>query len=820
MCHQQQRVLTCFAIMVTFALASAPARGADPAAGLAINGLKLTLAAEKTQLKMTGPGMVEKTKLTCTFTNVGARPVKLNAYDLNWSHLRLKVEGPDAESVHWSPVRMKRRMPAPGTADFPTIKPGASWKAPLPITFPGLGAKEFFTLLKRGKYRLTVTYMMTPKQLRPKAMAEGSWTGSVVSNEIVLDVGEGTKAAPLGGKPVNGLKLTVTTDRTELEMTSWAFRWANRHNPPVQYIVKPAKLALRFTNTSDKPIRLNACQMEWYLLKLNVTGPDKTSVQYYVIPRIAPPPRQPTEKDCPILKPGQSWTPGVPVHLPGGLGNRVWRLRHPGDYRLTVNYTCSARHPRVRKDVWTGSVTSNELTLKVLPAGGKPVNGLRLTLAADATELTMTPRNLRRATKDTPRWNVTPTKLDVTFTNVGKRRLTVDAYDLVWKRLTLDVTGPDAESVRVVKRLVDRQMAAPQRKDYPTLRAGGKWTYPPQPWFPGNFGPNEYILLKPGEYRVKVTYNSPPKRPAAGGRPGRTWWGWRGSMTSNEIVLKVAVQAAVAGAADPRDAKDADPLSGFDEAIKLLAGEDEGLKRRAWDALAAMGVKAVPKLLQVYSSRDFRTREAANKVLNAMGGRAFALALLDVAEGSKDQNFALITYDRMKRLKTEEELAPLVAAALDKDRSYRKRKELMEVLAETGQPAAKTCLLLLSKDKNPDIRRVALDWLAHFPQADAEQAMIDALKSPEPHILKQAVESLGRIKSTRAVPALCELVSRPKKTEVSYRAVIALGQIADKRAEPTLRAQLNTPREAFQMANSWPRYIAAVRRALKAIAEK
>ncbi|KPL04322.1 MAG: hypothetical protein AMK75_01305 [Planctomycetes bacterium SM23_65] len=439
---------------------------------------------------------------------------------------------------------------------------------------------------------------------------------------------------------------------------------------------------------------------------------------------------------------------------------------------------------------------------------GKAVEGLRLMLSADKTELKMTPRQLRRATKDTPRWNVTPAKLSFTFANVGKKWLTLDAYDLVWRRLTLDVTGPDARSVRVVKRLVDRQMAAPQRKDYPNLRASGKWTYPPQPQFPGNFGFNEYILLKPGEYRVKVTYSAPGERPDTGGSSRHAW---QGSVTSNEIVLKAGPQGINARTADPRAAKDAE----IDEAIRLLASKDEGLKRRAWDALAAMGVKAVPRLLQGYHSDDLRTREAANKALYALGGRDYALALLDA---SKDDKLSEAAYRRMQLLKTEEELAPLVAAALDEERSYRQRKELIEAVAETGHPSARAGLLLLARDKNPRIRRAALDWLAHFQGEDVEQSMIEALKSPSEQVLKQAIISLGRLKARRAVPELCELVSRPKKTEASYRAVIALGKIADKRAEPTLRKELQTPREAFP--TDWERYLKAVKDALNAIGKE
>lgn len=821
--------------------AAAATAGVEPAQGVgeAVNGLKLTLAAEKTELKILPPDRTETTKLTFSFTNVSDKPIKLDTYDLVWSRLKLDVEGPDAQSVRIVKRLIDRDLASPRAQDYPTIEPGKSLTYAYHPTFPGDFGENVYFLLKPGEYHIRVTYACTEAHQELSEHAKGSWTGSVTSNEVVLRVTppdmqlpEAVKhpvflgpvqTEPVAEKPAGKadetdktLKLTLAAEKPQLKMA-----------PDGK--VEPTKLTLTFTNVSTKPVKLNTYRWGLVLTRLDVKGPDAESVREgrvrFMLIANAPKP-----EDFPVLEPGKSWTDKYQPSFPGLFGQVSYILLKPGEYRVTAVYTCTELHQKqsaLAAGCWTGIVTSNEIVLKIIsekdaaetpPAGGKktdaangepgePVNGLRLTLAADRAELTMTPRQLRPATNDTPRWDAAPTKLSFTFANVGKKMLTLDAYDLVWSRLKLDVTGPDAESVLVVKRLVERAMAAPQREDYPILKAGGKWTYPPQLRFPGNLGPNEYILLKPGEYRVKVIYSAPGETADGGGSSRHAW---QGSVSSNEIVLKAAAQETHERSADPRALKDAD----IDEAISLLAGEDEGLKLRAREALTSMGVKAVPRLLQVYNSDDLRTRDAANKALYALGGRDYALALLDA---SKDDRISQAAYRRMQLLKTEEELSPIVAAALDENRSYRERKELMEALAETEQPPAKTCLLLLANSENPRIRRAALDFLQHFPQADAEQAMIDALKSPEPQILEQAVESLGAIRSVRAVPALCELVSRPEKTEASYRAVIALGQIGDRRAEPALRKQLGTPRDAFRMADDWERYIAAVRVALEAI---
>ena len=181
------------------------------------------------------------------------------------------------------------------------------------------------------------------------------------------------------------------------------------------------------------------------------------------------------------------------------------------------------------------------VTLAMLPAPdayAEPVNGLELTISADKTDLALIPIEYDKSSKDSPPYRVgTPAKLTFTFTNVSDKPVKLDAYDLVWSRLRLEVQGPDAGSVRVVKRMVERMMRAPREQDYPVVAPGGSWTCPGWASFPGNFGENEYTLFKPGEFRIRAILTCAERKdlPLAAGS-------WTGVVMSNEIVFKAVVK--------------------------------------------------------------------------------------------------------------------------------------------------------------------------------------------------------------------------------------------------------------------------------------
>ena len=352
---------------------------AASAPGEAVNGLKLTLAADKTDLKIVPPDSVEFTKLTLTFTNVSDKPIKLDAYDWAWTLTKLEVTGPDANSVRVVEKLVDRRMAAPTEKNYPTIEPGATWSDERQPTFPtGFGPRSYI-LLRPGAYRIKVTYTATEAHQKVSERAKGAWIGSVTSNEVVLRVTppdmqlpEAVKhpvflgpvaAEPVAEKPAGKpdeagetLKLTLAAEKTELKMGA-------------DGKVEPTKLTLTFTNVSDKPIKLNTYRWGLLMMKLDVKGPDADSVREGRVrfTLIANPPKP---EDFPVLDPGKSWTDKNQPNFPGLFGQVAYILLKPGEYRVRVIYNSPENEfAAVTKEAagyWIGGLTSNEIVLKVV----------------------------------------------------------------------------------------------------------------------------------------------------------------------------------------------------------------------------------------------------------------------------------------------------------------------------------------------------------------------------------------------------------------------------------------------------------------------
>ncbi len=152
-----------------------------------------------------------------------------------------------------------------------------------------------------------------------------------------------------------GLKLTLSADKTETRMT-----------PGEEYGALPVKLKLTFTNTSDKPIKLDPYALP-FRIGFRCEGPRPDSVHkltVYVDTALE-------SQDSPVLQPGKSWspkwTPSFPGDIPDGVGKVVgYVLRDLGLYklRMTVYENLSAGdEPRTERTPW---LVSNELELKVL----------------------------------------------------------------------------------------------------------------------------------------------------------------------------------------------------------------------------------------------------------------------------------------------------------------------------------------------------------------------------------------------------------------------------------------------------------------------
>jgi hypothetical protein len=161
-------------------------------AGPVVNGLQLSLSADKTETVISKDGKVEKpVALKLTFTNVSDKAIKFNAYDFNWSRIKGEVKAMPADSVKLQRIAADRVPTAPKAGDFLEIKPGESWSYDKHLAFPGtlpesVGSKMVYEVVKPGEFRVRFTYN-SPKGMN-SVFARDAWTGDLVSNEVVITV--------------------------------------------------------------------------------------------------------------------------------------------------------------------------------------------------------------------------------------------------------------------------------------------------------------------------------------------------------------------------------------------------------------------------------------------------------------------------------------------------------------------------------------------------------------------------------------------------------------------------------------------------------
>jgi hypothetical protein len=182
------------AALTLAATASGPALGAGkrgdpprgkPPAGKAVNGLQLSLTTDRSEI---GVKDGKRAALRLTFTNVGDKPIKFNAFDFRWALIRGEVKATPADSVQYNRAVADRKFAPPRAADFPQLKPGQSWSFDQALTFPGAipqggNAMDFYRVVKPGELRIKFTY--TSRTI-DSPLANGIWTGALVSNEVVI----------------------------------------------------------------------------------------------------------------------------------------------------------------------------------------------------------------------------------------------------------------------------------------------------------------------------------------------------------------------------------------------------------------------------------------------------------------------------------------------------------------------------------------------------------------------------------------------------------------------------------------------------------
>ena len=177
----------------------------------------------------------------------------------------------------------------------------------------------------------------------------------------------------------------------------------------------------------------------------------------------------------------------------------------------------------------TGAEQPENEAKKKEPAG-PVVNGLQLRLSADKTETLIS--------KD----GKTAVALKLTFTNVSEKAIKFNAFDVHLSRIKGEVKAMPADSVKIQAVALDRILPAPKAEDFPEIKPGQTWSYDKELTFPGSVPEGSstiafYSVVKPGEFRVKFTYNSPRIDDSLAKDA------WIGELVSNEVVIRINAEA-------------------------------------------------------------------------------------------------------------------------------------------------------------------------------------------------------------------------------------------------------------------------------------
>ncbi|OAI46462.1 hypothetical protein AYO44_11290 [Planctomycetaceae bacterium SCGC AG-212-F19] len=464
----------------------------EPEGGKAVNGLKLTLSADKTETVMKADGSnAEPVKLKLTFTNVSDRAIKLRIpkdYDgFQYHYLKLDLTGPEVRSE-----RVDRlAIPSGGAEDdFVMIESKDSFSPGFDISFPAGPFKDLrYSLHQQGEYRLRLSY----ENAYPGKQKD-SWMGSVRSNELVL------KVLPDFGPDVKGLRARVTL---------------GKHKCVVGEAIV-ANYVKKNVSAAELTIWHSVFWPNHQVRVKDAAGKEPPLTEAGAARRTAFAPGGGRDKNAPwSLKPGQEDATEGNYDI-----TNFYDLSKPGRYTLQYIY-------EEKQGGWEGRLPSNEAAFEIV-AVGKEVNGLKLTLSADSTETVMKADGS----------DAEPVTLKLTFTNVSDKPIKLDAFLLGWYKFAYDVTGPTADSLELQKYSGPIPKFKPaDATSYPLLKPQESYTYEKgiSTSFPGRLGEmTVYRVRKPGDYRIRFGYKNEQEAANQFAKGS-----WTGTLTSNELILKV-----------------------------------------------------------------------------------------------------------------------------------------------------------------------------------------------------------------------------------------------------------------------------------------
>ena len=255
--------------------------------------------------------------------------------------------------------------------------------------------------------------------------------------------------------------------------------------------------------------------------------------------------------------------------------------------------------------------------------------------------------------------------------------------------------------------------------------------------------------------------------------------------------------------------------------VAVLDSDDPGSRADAAQALAVLGVPAIPDILRALEKAQPASRTRMAGSLVSVGAPSIPLLLALILRASPGLQASIAHAIAA----AENSMAEMLLPALHHEQPAIRRATVI-ALQGMGRKAIPPLSGML-RDSNLPVRREAANVLATMSwspddlqekvqfyyiredwkelaklQGAAVPILLKALGSTDPHIRSEAARTLGKIRDVRVVLPLIKAVHDPQ-LDVRIRAIEALGEVGDDRAKPPLVNVLSAPHHMVRMEAAW-----------------
>lgn len=254
---------------------------------------------------------------------------------------------------------------------------------------------------------------------------------------------------------------------------------------------------------------------------------------------------------------------------------------------------------------------------------------------------------------------------------------------------------------------------------------------------------------------------------------------WRVRSRATQVLARVAGEGSLDQAIGPLAA--------------ALADKDPVVRYYAAEALAGIGAKAVPALIEGLRSHRDSDRDRAARVLWRIGAPAVDPLMAVLQDRSSTPEIRAASARTLGMIGDKRSIKGL--ALLLKDDRYFVRQQAALALGQMGEPAV-DLLLEMASSSTPATREAAIEALGSTSSTRAVNRVIESLSDSNPNVRSAAVRALGESSSERAVPHLMALL-RDDSSALRAQAAASLARLGQV-ALPSLISALKDSRPSIR----------------------